>query len=68
MVSIEGLLIREASELKNVTKSGKSPPGGGVSKKHQKVQNLEFGLFDKRGGGKILIFFPNSNVNFRYFS
>ena len=28
--------LREASELKNVTKSGKSPPGG-VIKKHQKV-------------------------------
>ena len=41
-------LIREAFELKNVTKSGKSPPGGGVRKKHQKVQNSKFGLFDKR--------------------
>ena len=42
--------------------------GGGVSKKHQKVQNSKFGLFDKRGGGHIFIFFPNSNAHFRYFS
>ena len=42
--------LREAFELKNVTKSGKSPQGGwGVSKKHHKVQNSKFGLFDKRG-------------------
>ena len=40
--------VREAFGLKNVTKSGKSPPGGGVSKKHQKVQNSKFGLFDRR--------------------
>ena len=39
-------ILREAFELKNVTKSGKSPQGlGGVSKKHQKVQNSKFGLF-----------------------
>ena len=51
------LLVREAIELKNVTKSGKSPQGGGgVRKKHQKVQNSKFGLFDKRGGGYIFIF------------
>ena len=48
---------REASELKNVTKSGKSPPGGGGSKKHQKVQNSKFGLFDKRGGEAIFSIF-----------
>ena len=62
--------LREAFGLKNVTKSGKSPQGGGgVSKKHQKVQNLKFGLFDKRGGGgPIFIFFPNLNVHFRHFS
>ena len=39
-----------------------------ISKKHQKVQNSKFGLFDKRGGGHIFIFFPNSNAHFRYFS
>ena len=39
--------LREAIQLKNVTKSGKSPKGGGVRKKHQKVQNSKFGLFDK---------------------
>ena len=38
---------REASKLKNVTKSGKSPKGKGVSTKNQKVQNSKFGLFDK---------------------
>ena len=49
--------LREAFELKNVTKSGKSPQGG-VSKKHQKVQNSKFGLFDKRGFPNFE-FFPN---------
>ena len=47
--------IREASELKNVTKSGKGPPGG--QQKHQKVQNSKFWLFDKRGGRPYFHFF-----------
>ena len=51
--------LREASELKNVTKSGKSPKGGGwVRTKNQKVQNSKFGLFDKRGGRLYFHFFP----------
>ena len=50
--------FREAFQLKNVPKSGKSPKGGGVSKKHQKVQNSKFGLFDKRGGRPYFHFFP----------
>ena len=45
----------------------KSTRGGGAGKKHQKVQNSKFGLFDRRGG-HIFIFFPNSNAHFRYFS
>ena len=52
-----GPVLREAIELKNVTKSGKSPQGRGVSKKHQKVQNSKFGLFDKRGGESEFSFF-----------
>ena len=40
----------EESQSKNVTKSGKSPKGGGISAEKQKVQNSKFGLFDKRGG------------------
>ena len=35
----------------------KSTRGGGGSKKHQKVQNSKFGLFDKRGGEAIFSFF-----------
>ena len=47
--------LREASELKNVTKSGKSPIGGGRGQeKNRKVQNSKFGLFDK----PIFHFFP----------
>ena len=50
--------LREAFKLKNVTKSGKSPPGGGRSaKKHQKVHNSKFGHFDKKGGGLYFRFF-----------
>ena len=46
---------REASELKTVTKSGKSPKGGGgVSTKNQKVQNSDFLI--RCGGGYISIF------------
>ena len=50
--------LRGESQIKNVPKSGKSPKGGGgVSEKNQKVQNLKFGLFDKRGGeSKFSIF------------
>ena len=40
--------------------------GGGVSTKNQKVQNSKFGLFDKRGGGRLYFhFFPNINVDFK---
>ena len=47
----------EASELKNVTKSGKSPKGGGgVSSENRKVHNSKCGLCDKRGGGGEAIF------------
>ena len=35
----------------------KAPQGGGVRKKHQKVQNSKFGLFDKGGGEAIFSFF-----------
>ena len=36
--------VREAFELKNVTKSGKSPQGGGSAKniKKSKIRNLDF--------------------------
>ena len=57
-------LLREAIKLKNVTKSGKSPQGGGgVRKKHQKVQNSKFGLFDKRGGEAIFSFFSQIQMH-----
>ena len=55
--------VREASELKNVPKSGKSPQGVGVSKKHQKVQNSKFELFDKRGGEAIFSFFSQIQMH-----
>ena len=54
--------FREAFELKNITKSGKSPPGGG-SKKHQKVQNWEFGLYDKRGEESQFSFFSQIQMH-----
>ena len=53
-------LVREASELENVTKSGKSPIGGEGSEKNQKVQNSKFGLFS--------FYFSNVNVDFKCFS
>ena len=57
-------MLREAFVLKNVTKSGKSPQGGGgVRKKHQKVQNSKFGLFDKRGGEAIFSFFSQIQMH-----
>ena len=57
-------ILREASELKNGTKCGKSPKGeGGVSSENQKVHNSKCGLFDKMGGGgQIFRFFPYSNL------
>ena len=62
-------MIRGESQMKNVTKSGKSPKGGGgVSDRNQKVHNSKCGLFYKRGGGHIFIFFPNVNVEFKCFS
>ena len=48
-----GFLIRGPIKIKNVQKSGKSPKGGGVSEKNKKIQNLKFGLFDKRGESKF---------------
>ena len=57
-------LLRGPIKIKNVPKSGKSPKGGGgVSEKNQKVQNLKFGLFDKRGV-QIFKFFPNVNEDY----
>ena len=48
--------VREASKLKNVTKSGKSPPGGGSAKniKKSKIRNLDFLI---RGGEAIFSIF-----------
>ena len=37
--------------------------GGGVRKKHQKVQNSKFGLFDKRGGEAIFSFFSQIQMH-----
>ena len=53
--------VREASELKNVTKSGKSP-----KIKKSKILKLDF----LKGGGGVWIirFFPNVNVDFKCFS
>ena len=42
--------------------------GGGISSGDQKVDNSECGLFVKRGGGHIFIFFPNVTAHFKYFS
>ena len=56
-------------QIKNVTKSGKSPNGGEGSEqeiKKSKIRNLDF--FIRGEGGHIFNFFPNSNVHFRYFS
>ena len=55
--------VREAIELKNVPNSGKSPKGGG-----DQLQIKKCGLFDERAGGNILIFLPNVNAHFKYFS
>ena len=71
-LSLEGThsnYVREAFGLKNVTKSGKSPPEGGGSAKNikkSKIRNLDFLI--RAGGGHIFIFFPNSNAHLRYFS
>ena len=48
--------IREACELRNVPKSGKSPKGVVIIAGNQKVHNSKCGLFDKRGGGGEAIF------------
>ena len=51
------MLLREAFELKNVTKSGKSPPGGGGSEKNikkSKIRNLDFLI---RGGEEAIYSF-----------
>ena len=60
---------REASELKNVKKSGKSgkSPLGGERDRQKKI-NSKFGLLIRGGGGYILIFFPNVNEVFKCFS
>ena len=50
--------LREAFQLKNVPKSGKSPQGGGSAKniKKSKIRNLDFLI---RGGGRPYFhFFP----------
>ena len=52
------LLVREASKLKNVTKSGISLKGGGGSAqniKKSKIRKLDFLI---RGGEAIFSFFP----------
>ena len=49
-------LVREASELKNVTKVEKVQKGGGDSAKNQTFQNAQFGLFDKRGEAIFSLF------------
>ena len=55
--------LREASESKNVKKKWKkSNRGGRGQKKNQKVQNLKFGLFDKRGG-PYFHFFPQIQMH-----
>ena len=49
--------LREAFQLKNVTKSGKSPQGGGGSAKNikkSKIRNLDFLI---RGGGEPIFSF-----------
>ena len=64
-----GILVIVLEILKNITKSGKSPPGGGGSAKNikkSKIQNLDFMI--RGGGGHIFTFFPNENANLMYFS
>ena len=61
-------IIREACKLKNVTKSAKSPKGGGDQRQKSKSPNLKCGLFDKREGPNIFIFPQNVNANFKCIS
>ena len=54
--------VREASELQNVTKSGKSPKGGEGSAlriKKSTIQNVD--LLIRGGGRPYFDFFPNVN-------
>ena len=56
-------LVREAFGLKNVTKSGKSPHGGGGSAKNikkSKIRNLDFLI---RGGKAIFSFFSQIQMH-----
>ena len=50
--------LREAFELKNVPKTGKSPKGGGGVRKKIKKSKIS----------KFFIFFPNVNVDLKCFS
>ena len=52
-------LLRGPIKKKNVPKSGKGPKGGGVSSEDKTVHNSKYGLFDKRGRGRLYFhFFP----------
>ena len=63
------LISLEGSHLKNVTKSSKSPKGGGsvLEIQKSKIQNLDFLI---RGGGGSLDFqfFPSLNADLKCFS
>ena len=59
--------VREESQNKNVTKSGKSPKGGGGSVpkiKKYKIQNLDFLI----RGVRIFRGFPHVNLDFKCLS
>ena len=61
--------VREESQNKNVTKSGKGPKEGeGVIKKNQKVQNSNLDFLIRGGVRLDFYFFPNVNVDFQCFS
>ena len=67
LIAIPETLLREESQTKNVSKSGKSPKGR-IRAYNQKVQSSKFGLFDKMGGGLDFQVFPNVNADFKCFS
>ena len=57
--------LRGESQIENVTKSGKSPKGGGgVSEKSKKSKNLNLDFLIREGGVRIFKFFPNVNVDY----
>ena len=62
-VNVIRTFLRGAFELKNVTKSGKSPPGGEGSAKNikkSKIRNLDFLI---RGGEAIFSFFSQIQMH-----